>query len=345
MAEETPKIWQPLHPAVRDKLDPQYVAWHDKYLQYIVPEELTPWNRNKKSAVPLPPGGTKPIPVGSIKEHDVGRFRLRVYTPTGQCQDDRGWPVLVWFHGGGWVNGNLNSGTDYCCLFCEGARCVVVSVDYGLAPENPFPIAVEDAIDSARWVFSAPAELGKIDGRRISIGGTSSGGTLAVVAAIAAANPEALFPSAKPSIPHPSSHPPTSLFLFTPVIDNTATANDVWKSSAETAPWLTAGRLTYYRNLYLSRPGDHEKWDASPNKAPESLLRNLPKTWLAVAEFDLLAPEALTFGEQLKGLGVDTEVVIVQGGTHSIMSLHGRIDKGLEMIQDGVKHLQGVFGT
>jgi acetyl esterase/lipase len=226
-----------------------------------------------------------------------------------------------------------------------GAKCVVVSIDYGLAPENPFPVAVEDAIDAVRWVFSAPAEVGKIDTHRISIGGTSSGANLAVVAAIAAANPEALFPSARPSLPDPVSRPPASVFLFTPVIDNTATAHDVWKYSAETAPWLTAGRLTYYRDLYLSRPGDHEKWDASPNKAPESLLRNFPKTWLAVAEFDLLAPEALAFGEQLKGLGVDVETVVVPGATHSVMSLHGRIDRGLEMIQDGVKHLQGVFGT
>ncbi|KAI5464087.1 Alpha/Beta hydrolase protein [Mariannaea sp. PMI_226] len=341
------KIWQPLHPAIRDKLDPQYVEHHDNYLQYMVPNELTPWNassRTAKGAVSLPPGGTKPIPVGSIEDYDVSGFKVRVYTPTGEC-DDRGWPVLVWCHGGGWVNGNLNSGTDYCTQFCEGTRSIIVSVGYRLAPENPYPIAVEDAIDAVRWVYSALSELGKIDTRRISIGGTSSGGNIAIVAAIIASNPEAILPSAKPSRSAIISHPLISLFLFIPVIDNTATADDVWRTSAETAPWLTADRLTYYRRLYLPREEDCHKWDASPNLAPESLLSKLPKTWIAVAEFDLLAPEALAFGEQLRGLGVDVETVVVKGGTHSIMSLHGLIDRGRDMIEDGIKHLQGVFGT
>lgn len=195
-------------------------------------------------------------------------------------------------------------------------------------------------------MYSSPPELGLIDVHRISIGGASSGANLAIVASIAATNPSAVFPSAKPSFPIPDSHPPpVSLFAFIPVVDNTATADDVWKSTAETAPWLTAGRLVYYRDMYLSRKGDHEKWDASPNKAPDSLLRNLPKTWVAVAEFDLLAPEALAFTEQLKKLGVDAESLVVPGATHAIMSLHGRIDRGLQLLKDGVKHLQSVFAT
>lgn len=226
-----------------------------------------------------------------------------------------------------------------------GARCVVISVDYGLAPENPFPIAVEDSIDAVRWVYSAPDELAKIDTSRISTGGTSSGGNLAVVAALAALDPKIPPPSAKPSLPNTITHPPASVLLFTPVIDNTATSEDVWKSSAETAPWLTDKRLEWYRKLYFTRDEDRQKWDASPNHAPESLLRRLPNIWMAVAELDLLAPEALAFGEQLRGLGVDAETVVVKGGTHSILSLHGRIDRGRKMIEDAVKHLQGVFGT
>ncbi|KAI8681609.1 Abhydrolase-3 domain-containing protein [Fusarium keratoplasticum] len=347
------KIWQPLHPAIRDRLDPQYVAYHEAHLQYIEPEKLGVWDgsaRTKK--VSLPPGGTKPVPVGGIDDFDVGRFRVRVYTPTGEC-DERGWPVLVWFHGGGWVLGGLNNGTDLCSWVCQGmaidtslcARCKVVTVDYGLAPENPFPIAVEDAIDSFRWVASEPAELGKIDTLRISIGGTSSGGNIALAAGIAASNPGAPLPTAKPSLPNTASHPPASLLLFIPVVDNTATAEDVWKPNAETAPWLTPERLSWYRKLYLPRDEDCKSWDSSPNFASESLLKNLPKTWIAVAEMDILAPEALAFGEQLKGLGVEVDTLVVEGATHSILSLHGIIDRGREMIGSAVQHLQGVFGT
>ncbi|RSL51682.1 hypothetical protein CEP53_008357 [Fusarium sp. AF-6] len=339
------KIWQPLHPAIRDRLDPQYVAYHEAHLQYIEPEKLGVWDgsaRTKK--VSLPPGGTKPVPVGSIDDFDVGRFRVRVYTPTGEC-DERGWPVLVWFHGGGWVLGGLNNGTDLCSWVCQGAGCKVVSVDYGLAPENPFPIAIEDAIDAFRWVASSPSELGKIDTSRISIGGTSSGGNIALAAGIAASNPEAPIPTAKPSLPNTAPHPPASLLLFIPVVDNTATAESVWKPNAETAPWLTPERLSWYRKLYLTRDEDCKSWDASPNFASESLLKNLPKTWIAVAEMDILAPEALAFGEQLRSLGIEVDTLIVEGATHSILSLHGIIDRGREMIGSAVKHLQGVFGT
>ncbi|KAM5346823.1 hypothetical protein ACJ41O_009828 [Fusarium nematophilum] len=339
------KIWQPLHPAIRDRLDPQYVAYHEAYLQYIEPDEINDWDgstRTKKSS--LPPGGTQPVPVGSIKDYDVGRFRVRAYTPTGEC-DERGWPVLVWFHGGGWAVGGLNNGTDLCSWVCEGARCIVVTVDYGLAPENPFPIAVEDSIDAVRWVASAPAELGRIDTTRISIGGTSSGGNLAIVAALAASNPKVGTPAATPSFSNTTIHPPSSLLLFIPVVDNTATADGVWKPNAETAPWLTAPRMEWYRKLYFTRDEDRTKWDASPNLAPEPLLRNLPRTWMAVSEMDILAPEALAFGDQLRSLGVEVETLVVKGGTHSILSLHGVVDRGRKMIEDAIKHLQAVFGT
>ncbi|KAM0318656.1 hypothetical protein ACHAPQ_010599 [Fusarium lateritium] len=346
MTENTQhKIWQPLHPAIRDRLDPQYVAYHEAHLQYIEPDETNDWDgstRTKK--VSLPPGGTKAIPVGSINDYAVGRFRVRVYTPTGHC-DERGWPVLVWFHGGGWAVGGLNNGTDLCCWACERARCVVVSVDYGLAPENPFPAAIEDAIDAVRWVSSSPIELQKLDATRISIGGTSSGANLAIVAALSASNPETPLPTAQPSLPNTITHAPVSLLLFIPVVDNTATIEGVWKPNAETAPWLTPSRMEWYRKLYFTQDDHRSRWDASPNLTPAHFLNRLPRTWMAVAETDILAPEALAFGEQLEGLGVDVETVVVKGGTHSILSLHGLIDRGYQMIEDAVKHLQMTYGT
>lgn len=226
-----------------------------------------------------------------------------------------------------------------------GARCVVVSVDYGLAPENPFPAAVEDAIGAVRWVASCPAELQKIDTSRISISGTSAGANLAIVAALSASNPGIPLPTAQPSLLNTITHPPISLVLFIPVVDNTATAEGVWRPNADTAPWLTPARMEYYRKLYFTQDDHRSQWDASPNLAPESLLRKLPKTWIAVAEMDILAPEALAFGEQLRGLGVSVETLLVKGGTHSILSLHGVIDRGYRMIEDAVKHLQATFGT
>lgn len=101
--------------------------------------------------------------------------------------------------------------------------------------------------------------------------------------------------------------------------------------------------MEWYRKLYFTNDDQRQYWDASPNLAPQSLLEKFPRTWIAVAEMDLLAPEALVFGQQLRRLGVDVETVVVKGGTHSILSLHGRIDRAQKMIEDGIKHLQMSF--
>jgi acetyl esterase/lipase len=196
-----------------------------------------------------------------------------------------------------------------------------------------------------RWVSSSPTELQKLDTTRISISGTSSGANLAIVAALSASNPETPLPTAQPSLPNTIAHAPVLVLLFIPVVDNTATVEGVWKPNAEIAPWLTPSRMEWYRKLYFTQDDHRSRWDASPNLAPAHLLSKLPRTWIAVAEMDILAPEALAFGEQLKGLGVDVETVVVKGGTHSILTLHGVIDRGYQMIEGAVKHLQMTFGT
>ncbi|RGP67202.1 hypothetical protein FLONG3_8597 [Fusarium longipes] len=313
MADDTHRrIWQPLHPDIRDSLDPQYVAYHEAHLQYIEPDEIKEWDgstRTKKLS--LPPGGTKPVAVGSINDYDVGRFRISVAGPVRYLE----------------------------------ARCLVISVDYGLAPENPFPAAVEDSVDAMRWVASSPTELQNIDTSRIAISGTSSGANLAIVAALSALDPEVPLPTARPSLPSITFNPPVSLLLFIPVVDNTATIDGAWKPNAETAPWLTPSRMEWYRKLYFTQDEHRSNWDASPNLAPDALLKKLPKTWMAVAEMDLLAPEASAFSRKLEDLGVDIETLVVQGGTHSILSLHGVIDRGYKMIENAVQHLQETFGT
>ncbi|KAK7424155.1 hypothetical protein QQZ08_008761 [Neonectria magnoliae] len=342
MAQDGRKIWQPIHPETRPKLDPEYVAFHDQYMQYVQPDDLKAWDGTARTQPSLPPGGTPPVPVGSTRDFCVGEFQLRAYTPTGESEADR-WPVLIWFHGGGWAIGGLDDNKDFCTFVCQESKCVVVTVDYRLAPEHPFPGAVSDAVDAVRWVSSSPPELGTIDTSRIVIGGTSAGATLAIVAALSAVDSCTSLPSAKPSLPKAILHPPVSLLLIVPVIDNTATAGGVWKRNAATAPWLTPARMEWYRKLYFTNPKDREQWDASPNFAPKSLLKRLPRTWMAVSDQDILAPEAESFAEQLKSLGVEVEDVTIEGGTHSILSLSGKVAKGKRMVQDAANHLKLVF--
>ncbi|KPM46497.1 hypothetical protein AK830_g158 [Neonectria ditissima] len=343
MAQDGRKIWQQLHAETRAKLDPEYVAFHDQYMQYVQPDDLKIWDGTARTQPSLPPGGTPPVPVGSTRDFHVGDFQLRAYTPTGESEA-RGWPIFVWFHGGGWAIGGLDDNKDFCTFVCQESKCVVVTVDYRLAPEHPFPGAVSDAVDAVRWVSSSPPELGTIDTSRIAIGGTSAGATLAIVAALSNIDSDTDLPSAQPLLPKANIlHPPVSLVLIVPVIDNTATAEGVWKRNAATAPWLTPARMEWYRKLYFTKSEERERWDASPNFAPESLLRRLPRTWMAVSDQDILAPEAESFGEQLKRLGVEVDVVRIEGGTHSILSLSGKISKGRKMVQDAADHLKTVF--
>lgn len=110
--------------------------------------------------------------------------------------------------------------------------------------------------------------------------------------------------------------------LIVPVIDNTATVETAWSSRAK-APWLTPARMQWYRKMYLPLGDVANHWDASPNYASDSVLSRSPKTWLAVAEQDLLAPEALSFMNRLRQLGVDTEVTSYAGMTHTILAMNG----------------------
>lgn len=136
--------------------------------------------------------------------------------------------------------------------------------------------------------------------------------------------------------------------LIVPVIDNTATPGNGWYNL--NAPWLTPSRMLWYRSMYL--PNGHgkdmkyperEDWQISPNLAPSKLLSKCPPTWLAVAEHDLLATEALAFSSQLRASKVQTNVKVYQGSTHSILALNGVLAKGRELMLDAAQALNGTF--
>lgn len=144
---ENRKIYQPIHPEVRPLLDPEYIAFHDKYIQYIIPDDTKIWDGTTRTTQSWPSTESALIPVGSITHHKPSGCDLRVYTPNGS-PPKYGWPVFIWFFGGGWAAGSNAANSDFCTLACETANCVVVAAGYHLAPEHPYPAAVEDAIDT-----------------------------------------------------------------------------------------------------------------------------------------------------------------------------------------------------
>ncbi|KAI1624197.1 alpha/beta hydrolase fold-domain-containing protein, partial [Exophiala viscosa] len=302
--------YQPLDDQIRHDLDAEYVAFHDEYIQYIEPDDVRPWNPEQARSRRLPVPSLETSPISRTETIDLSNFAVRVFWPYGE-RPSAGWPVLVWYHGGGWAVGSIESENDFCTKMCSDANCVVVTVGYRLAPEHPYPVPVEDALEALVWVQSDEGRrVLEINPTKIAIGGTSAGANLSVVTTLKAS----LLPTSIPII---------FQILIVPVIDNTATEETTWAARAK-APWLTPARMTWYRKMYLPDPSQALNWDASPNHASPQLLTKVPRTWLAVAEQDLLAPEALLFAAQLRGAGVNVETVEYEGMTHTILAMNGR---------------------
>ncbi|KAF9447994.1 hypothetical protein P691DRAFT_730483 [Macrolepiota fuliginosa MF-IS2] len=316
-----------IHPSVINKLDPEYVAFHNANLLDRVPTELLPWDPAIRLG-PTVPGTSDPLEVGGIQDHSLSKTNVRVFTPKGE-RPNEGWPVFIWFHGGGWTLGNIASDTSFITRLVNAANCVVVSVDYRLAPENPYPAAVEDAIEALEWVVKkGPGEI-HIDTKRIAVGGSSSGGNLAAVLSLKAAE---------------RAIPLVFQLLIVPVTDNTASVKDLWFENQH-APWLTPVRMTWFKGNYLPREQDWTKWDASPTFAPTDLLRQVPKAWIGVCEMDILKEEGILYGEKLKKEGIEVEVEVYPGAPHPIMSMDGVLQVGRKMVSDAGAVLARAFSS
>ncbi|KAK0368238.1 hypothetical protein CLIM01_14401 [Colletotrichum limetticola] len=184
-------IHQPIHPSVRSKLDPEYVALHDSIIQYMEPSEAKPWDPASRSAPnPLAHTTQKLSPVGKQWDEDIPgeEIQVRVFVPEGN-QPEGGWPCLVWLHGGGWVNGGLDSENGFLTHVCKYVKCVVVTINYRHAPEHVYPAAVDDCLTGLKWLYdpSNASRLG-INTSLVTIGGLSA------------------FVLPSPSIPSPTNH-------------------------------------------------------------------------------------------------------------------------------------------
>ena len=168
----------PLDPVVKMMLD-QLAAQEAPALNEVSPEAA----REMYRAVSLSAGA--PAPLESVEDRSIpgpgGEIPLRIYTPAST----KPLPALVHFHGGGWVIGDIETHDPICRTLANSAQCVVVSVDYRLAPEHKFPAAADDAYAATVWVADHAEEIG-VDKRRIAVGGDSAGGNLAAVVALIA---------------------------------------------------------------------------------------------------------------------------------------------------------------
>ena len=218
-----------------------------------------------------------------------GEIPIRVYRHDGDESRGRGpsAPVLVYYHGGGWVLGTLDSIDGVCRRLARRGECVVVSVDYRLAPEHPFPAAVEDSFAALRWVSERADAFGG-DPDRLAVGGTSAGGNLAAATALQARETDDA-----PDL--------VRQFLFYPITDH-AFDTDSYAENAD-GPLLTGDDMRWFWDRYLRSEVDGANPYASPLRARD--LSDLPPATVLTAGFDPLRDEGIAYAERLADAGVE----------------------------------------
>ncbi|KIZ40263.1 MULTISPECIES: alpha/beta hydrolase [Rhodopseudomonas] len=231
----------------------------------------------------------EPAELASVQSTSIpgpaGEIPARIYTPKTLRQSDGVAPALVFFHGGGWVIGDLETHDVVCRALADDGQLIVISVDYRLAPEHKFPAAIDDAMAATAWIADHAAQLG-IDATRISVGGDSAGGNLAAVVAIAArdnggpslAGQVLIYPATDFAMTHPSHSEP------------------------ETSVLLTHSVIRWFRDHYLTGAADIHDWRASPARVDN--LAGLPPAIVLTAGADPLRDEGDAYAGRLADAGV-----------------------------------------
>jgi acetyl esterase len=252
----------------------------------------------------------------------AGEIPLRIYRP-GR---DGPYPVLVYFHGGGWVVGDLDTVDEACRVLANEVGCVVVSVDYRLAPEHPFPAAVEDCYAATEWVAdNADALLGDPD--RVAVAGDSAGGNLAASVSLAARNLDG------PDLTHQC--------LIYPVTDHNFDT-DSYHENAEDY-FLTRDAMKWFWDHYLDSPFDGANPYASPLRADDC--SDLPPATVMTCEFDPLRDEGEAYADRLEDAGVPVSRIEYDDMIHGffLMIESPPLDAAREAVDDVAAELRAAF--
>ena len=230
---------------------------------------------------------------------------VRIYTPEGSGP----FPILAWYHGGGWVVGDLDSADGTARNLCVGGNCIVVSVDYRLAPDAKFPGPAEDCWAATTWAVNSAANIYG-DPSRLAVGGDSAGGNLAAAMCLMAAD---------------RGGPGIALqVLVYPVTDaRTDTASYVRNADGYS---LTKTTMEWYWDQYLSSKDDAANPYAAPLRAKS--LAGQPRALVITAEFDPLCDEGEAYAKRLTEAGVDTTATRYEGMIHGFFGMGAVVDKG-----------------
>ena len=265
-----------------------------------------------------------PEAVASVEERHIpgpaGDIPIRIYTPQGQGP----FPALIYYHGGGWVIGNLDVVDVPCRQLANRTGCVVISVDYRLAPEHPFPAPAEDAYAAVEWVAANGDEI-DVDSSKIAVSGDSAGGNLAAVVCLMAKD------KGGPKISYQ--------ILFYPVTEHSYET----KSYQENADgyFLTKDSMVWFWNHYLQQEEDGKNPYASPLLAED--VSGLPPALVVTAEYDPLRDEGEAYAKKLLDAGVGVTLKRYEGLIHGFIWMTGALPQGIEAIELAAEELKAVF--
>lgn len=302
-----------VHPGLRALLD-KAVALPPIHLVAI---EETRRNGTARYQIGVPPDPVASVNDGII-DGPAGPLALRIYRPDGRA----GQAVTVFFHGGGFAICSPDTHDGMCRQICHRSGTIVVSVDYRLAPEHPFPAAPDDCLAALRWVAAHAASFGG-DPARLAVAGDSAGGNLAAVTALRARD---------------GGGPPVKAqLLIYPVTDH-YTARHPSYADRGTGFGLTGETMDWFWDLYLSDPAHAAHPDASPLRAAS--LSGLPRAYVVTAGFDLLRDEGEAYATRLRDAGVAVDEARYADMNHGFFNWVGLIDRSTEAMDAACAWLQ-----
>ncbi len=277
-------------------------------------------NRDQMSIVnPNPP------PLHSIVDHTLpgplGEIPVRIYTPTGEGP----FPVLLFFHGGGFVVGSIEASDSICRMITSATPCITVSVGYHLAPEYPYPAGPEDCYAATKWVAEHATEFHG-DPARIAVGGDSAGGNLATVVALISkerGGPKLLFQ-----------------LLIYPTTDNHQPGTASLQENAH-GYLLTREAVEWFDRHYQPPNLDQKDPHAFPLYARD--LRNMPPALIITAEYDPLRDEGEMYAQRLQEAGVPVTLTRYDGMVHGFFGMTGVVDQSKIAILESVSALRKAF--
>jgi acetyl esterase len=280
-------------------------------------EEMTPVQFREARAKRARPAGDEVFAVSAV---DAGGVPARLYRPN----DAPNQPLLVFFHGGGWVGGDLDSHDGTCRSLCNASGCSVLSVDYRLAPEHPYPAPLDDAVTATAWAHANAASLG-CDPDRVAVGGDSAGANLAAVVANMAVAPLQF------------------QLLVYPVTDAHCDSPTFIENGD--GYFLTAKGMRWFAAHYLSGGGSPDDPRVSPLFEADDVLAATPPAFVITAGFDPLRHEGEAYAQRLMRAGVRTTLTCYPGMFHGFFSLGMFLDEGQRAIAEAGRALATELAT